>query len=239
MSPDPCARADPGVARRRPPPYAPCGRGNGVRLDLDGPAGRLESLYEAPPEPRFCAAVLHPHPLLGGTMDNHATYRLAKAVRAAGGAALRINFRGVGRSAGAYDGGRGEREDARAALAWLGAHHPGLPRLTCGFSFGSWMALEAGCADPAVSGVLCAGLALALREVATDVARACPKPVAVVQAERDEFGSPAEVEAALRGAAGPRRVHVVERASHLFTEALPALEAEAAAALGWILRGAP
>ena len=223
-----------------------------MQLDLRGSAGRLEALYEAPVTPRFAAIVCHPHPLLGGTMNNHATYRLAKAVRARGGASLRFNFRGVGRSAGAYDGGRGEREDARAALAWLGALHPGLPRLTCGFSFGSWMALEAGCPDPAVSGVLCAGLALTRLSPSlvlananpppirpTDVARACPKPVAVVQAERDEFGSPAEVEAALRGAAGPRRVHVVERASHLFTEALPALEAEAAAALGWILRGAP
>jgi alpha/beta superfamily hydrolase len=209
-----------------------------VRLDLDGPAGRLEALYEAPPDPRFCAAVLHPHPLFGGTMDNRATYRLAKAVRAAGGASLRINFRGVGLSAGSFDGGRGERDDARAALAWLGARHPELPRLACGFSFGSWMALEAGCPEPAVRGVLCAGLALALREVATDAARACPKPVAVVQAERDEFGSPAEVEEALRGAAGPRRVSVVEHASHLFTEALPSLEAEAAAALAWILGGA-
>ncbi len=209
----------------------------GLQIDLEGPAGRLEALYEAPAEPRFAAAVFHPHPLLGGTMNNHATYRLARAVRELGGACLRVNFRGVGRSAGSYDGGRGEREDARTALAWMAARHPNLPQLACGFSFGSWMALEAGCPDPAVRGLLCAGLALSLRDVATDAARTCPKPVAVVQAERDEFGSPAEVEKALRGAAGPRRVATVERASHLFTEALPSLEAEAVAALEWLLGG--
>jgi alpha/beta superfamily hydrolase len=205
----------------------------------------LEALYELPadspqegPEgPRFAALVCHPHPLFGGTMSNHATYRLAKAVRSRRGASLRFNFRGVGRSAGSYDRGRGEAEDARACLAWLGERHPEIPRVACGFSFGAWMALEAGCPDEAVRGVLCAGLALSLREVAGPVARQCQKPVVVVQAEQDEFGSPDEVRAALAGSAGARRVSVVKGATHLFTEDLPGLEREAAHALGWILGG--
>jgi hypothetical protein len=207
-----------------------------VQVDLRGPAGRLEALYEAPTSvpPRFTAVVCHPHPLFGGTMDNHATYRLARAVRRAGGASLRFNFRGVGRSAGRHDAGRGEADDTRTALAWLAGHHPDLPRYACGFSFGSWMALEAGCPDRGVRAVLCAGLALALREVATQAARSCPKPVAVVQAERDEFGAPAAVAEALEGAAGPRRLAVVAGATHLFTEDLAALEREAVAALAWL-----
>jgi alpha/beta superfamily hydrolase len=209
-----------------------------VQLDLRGPAGRLEALYEAPGSPRFAALVCHPHPLFGGTMNNHATYRLAKAVRAQGGASLRFNFRGVGRSAGAYDGGRGEVEDAKAGLEWLGERHPDLPCLACGFSFGSWMALAAGCPDAAVRGLLCAGLALSLREVAGPIARGCEKPVAVVQAERDEFGSPEEVGKALSGSAGARRLAVVNGATHLFTEDLPGLEREASAALGWLLGSA-
>ena len=186
----------------------------------------------------FAAVVCHPHPLFGGTMHNHATYRLAKAVRASGGAALRFQFRGVGRSAGRHDAGRGEQNDTRVALAWLAQRHPDLPRLACGFSFGAWMALEAGCPDPGVRGLLCAGLALSLREVATAAARTCPKPVAVIQAERDEFGAPPEVEAALAGAAGPRRLSVVRGATHLFGEDLAALEREATEALSWLLEGA-
>ena len=168
-------------------------------------------------------------------MNNHATYRLAKAVRARGGASLRFNFRGVGRSAGRHDEGRGEVDDVRAALAWLSEHHPELPRYACGFSFGSWMALEAGCPDPAVRGVLCAGLALSIRTLATDTARTCPKPLAVVQAEHDEFGAPAEVQRILEASSAPRRFAVVARATHLFTEDLPALEREATAALGWLV----
>jgi alpha/beta superfamily hydrolase len=206
-----------------------------VQVQLAGPAGRLEALYEAPAHARFAAFVCHPHPLFGGTMHSHATYRLAKAVRAHGGASLRFNFRGVGLSSGEHDGGRGEVDDARAALAFVAERHPDVPRLACGFSFGAWMALEAGCPDAGVRAVLCAGLALSLREVATQAARTCPKPLAIVQAERDEFGLPADVERALAGSAAPRRLAVVPAATHLFTEDLPALEREASEALAWLL----
>lgn len=210
-----------------------------MQVDLRGPAGRLEALYEAPPDPRFCAVVCHPHPAYGGTLHNHATYRLARALRARGGATLRFNFRGVGRSAGRHDEGRGEVGDARAALAWLAEQHPALPRWAAGFSFGAWMALEAGCPEPAVRGVLCAGLALYLRAGVAERARACPKPVAVVQAERDEFARPAEIEQAIAGATAPRRLTVVHGATHLFTEALSTLEQQAAEAMGWLLGAAP
>jgi alpha/beta superfamily hydrolase len=206
-----------------------------VQLDLRGPAGRLEALYEGPEAPRFTAMVCHPHPLYGGTMNNHATYRLAKAVRGLGGASLRFNFRGVGRSAGKHDAGRGESADAQAALAWLAAQHPDLPRYACGFSFGAWMALEAGCRDAGVRGVLCAGLALSLRELASDTVRTCPGPLAVIQAERDQFGKPAEVERAVARSAAPRRVSVVHGATHLFIEDLPGFEREAVSALEWLL----
>ncbi len=206
-----------------------------MQLDIAGPAGRLEAIYRAPPAPRFAAAVAHPHPLHGGTLHNHATYRLGRAVLDAGGAVVRFNFRGVGRSAGTHDHGRGEREDMKAALRFIAERHPGLPLLACGFSFGSWMALEAGCELPEVRAILCAGLALRLREAAVELARACEKPVAVVQAAGDAFGSPAEVEEVLRGAAGPRRLAVVEGATHLFTERLQNLAREATLALDWLL----
>lgn len=210
-----------------------------MQVDLAGPAGRLEALYEAPASPRFAAIVCHPHPLFGGTMHNHATYRVARAVRGQGGATLRFNFRGVGLSAGAHEHGRGEADDARAALRFLAERHPGTMLLSCGFSFGAWMALEAGCAEAAVAGVLCAGLALRLRDVATETARSCAKPVAVIQAEKDEFGTPAEVERALAGAPAPRRLAAVAGATHLFTEDLASLEREASLAVAWLVGGAP
>lgn len=176
-------------------------------------------------------------------MHTHAAYRIAKAVAARSGAALRFNFRGVGRSAGAYDQGRGEADDARAALDWLAREKPGVPLLSCGFSFGAWMAVVAGGEDPRVRGLLLAGVALRAEGVEdfreTGRLRQVDKPVAVVQAERDAFAAPAEIEDALRGSRGPRRLTAVPGATHLFVEDLPGLQREAEAALAWLLGEAP
>ena len=203
-----------------------------MQVDLTGPAGRLEGLYEEPASASFSAVVCHPHPLFGGTLHNHATYRLAKAVRETGGASLRFNFRGVGRSQGSHSEGRGEPDDVRAALAWLAVRRPDLPRYACGFSFGAWMALIAGCPEPEVRGILAAGLAP--RSLDLDFLRRCPKPVAAVQAENDQYGSVEQIQALLSGSAHPRRLAVVPKATHLFTEDLPALQREAAVALAWL-----
>ncbi|HZZ83915.1 MAG TPA: hypothetical protein VFE30_05205 [Anaeromyxobacteraceae bacterium] len=207
-----------------------------MQVDLQGPSGRLEALYEEPSRARFAAVVCHPHPRFGGTMHNHATFRLAKAVRALGGATLRFNYRGVRLSAGTYDHGIGEAGDARAALAFLAARRPELPRLACGFSFGAWVALRAGCGDEAVRAVVCAGVAL--REVSDrplELLRSCAKPLAAVQAERDEFGAPESVRELLQGAAGPREFIEVGGATHLFTEKLPEYQRACEEALRWAL----
>lgn len=209
-----------------------------MNVDVAGPAGRLEALVEGPEGAAFAAVVCHPHPAMGGTMHTHAAYRLAKAVVARGGAALRFNFRGVGRSAGRHDAGRGEADDARAALGWLAAHRPGVPLLACGFSFGAWMALLAGGPDARVAGLLLAGVAVKaagledFRE--TGRIRDLEKPVAIVQAAEDTLGPPAEIEAAVRGSRAPRRLAVVPGATHLFVEALPALQREAEACVDWL-----
>jgi alpha/beta superfamily hydrolase len=209
-----------------------------VNVDLAGPAGRLEALLEGPADAPFAAIVCHPHPAMGGTMHTHAAYRLAKAIVARGGAALRFNYRGTGRSAGRYDAGRGEAEDARAALAWLAAERPGTPLLSCGFSFGAWMAVLAGGGEPRVEGLLLAGVATRAEGLEdfreTGRIRDVEKKVAVVQAADDTLGPPAEIEEALRGSRGPRRLTVVPGTTHLFVEDLPALQREAEAALAWL-----
>jgi alpha/beta superfamily hydrolase len=207
-------------------------------IDLRGPSGRLEGLLEEVASPRFAALVCHPHPLMGGNMHTHAVHRIARAVRLAGGVSLRFNYRGVGLSQGTYDRGRGEADDAEAALAFLAGRYPGQPRLCCGFSFGAFAALSAGPRDPGVRGLLLAGLALTpIPDLPRDLGplRALPIPVAVVQAQHDQFGTPEQVRAALAGSAGPRRLAEVKRATHLFTEGLDDLQLEAEAAVGWLL----
>jgi alpha/beta superfamily hydrolase len=113
------------------------------RIDLRGDAGRLEALLALPSEPPQAVALLcHPHPQHGGSMHTKALYRAGRALVESGVAVLRFNFRGVGRSAGAFDAGVGELEDARTAHQWLAAHYADHPLLLGGFSFGSWVALR-------------------------------------------------------------------------------------------------
>ena len=79
-------------------------------------------------------------------MHTKVVYRSAKALSRIGCATLRFNFRGVGKSDGTFDSGRGEAEDFRAGLDWLVEKYPGVPLWAAGFSFGAWIALSVGAA---------------------------------------------------------------------------------------------
>ena len=113
------------------------------RLFLDGPEGQLDASFELPAgQARAAVLHLHPHPMHGGTRQNNVVRHGALGSLEAGCAALRIDFRGVGRSAGSYDEGIGEVDDALAAFRWLQAEFPGLPVFVWGFSFGSRVGLD-------------------------------------------------------------------------------------------------
>src|SRR5262249_24387883 len=71
--------------------------------------------------------------------DNKVVQTLAKAFFGKGYASVRMNFRGVGASTGAYDEGIGETEDWLAiAQAMRGRFGP-LPLLLAAFSFGAYV----------------------------------------------------------------------------------------------------
>jgi uncharacterized protein len=109
----------------------------GTRRELlAGPAGRIECAIDEPEgAPRGVALVAHPHPLYGGTLDNKVVQTLARAFVELGYAAWRPNFRGVGRSEGAHDEGRGEVDDLAAVLG----HAKPASVVLAGFSFGAAM----------------------------------------------------------------------------------------------------
>lgn len=111
---------------------------------ITGAAGALECALDLPdpeqtPSARGIALIAHPHPLYGGTMDNKVAQTLARAFVAVGYAAVRMNFRGVGQSAGAHDEGHGETDDMALLLAHVQAQMPGLPVALAGFSFGTFV----------------------------------------------------------------------------------------------------
>ncbi len=114
---------------------------NAERLTVEGPAGGIEVVIDAPPgAPRGVALVCHPHPLQGGTLDNKVAHTLARTFHAMGYVATRFNFRGAGRSAGVFDDGNGETDDALAVLAHVrGRFGDALPVALAGFSFGAFV----------------------------------------------------------------------------------------------------
>ena len=151
--------------------------------------GQLEAILKEPLQgaPRGVALVLHPHPLGGGTMHNKVVFRAAAALNDAGLTVLRINFRGVGKSTGEHDEGRGERDDARAGLDYLSQQYPGSRITLCGFSFGSRVGLEVGIQDPRVAFLIGIGTPVEMYDFG--FLAQCRKPLLLVHGEHDEFGN--------------------------------------------------
>ncbi len=111
---------------------------------IAGAVGQLECALDLPdPQtfavPRGLALVAHPHPLFGGTMDNKVVHTLVRGFLALGYVTVRMNFRGVGKSDGVHDEGRGEADDMALLLAHMRQQYPDLPLALGGFSFGTFV----------------------------------------------------------------------------------------------------
>jgi alpha/beta superfamily hydrolase len=108
---------------------------------------RLEGVLHRPEgaAPGASLAILcHPHPIGGGSMDVPLIVELARELQRRGVAALRFNFRGVGRSSGVSSGGIRETEDVQGVMRWLEERGEPLPAslFLAGWSFGSWVGLR-------------------------------------------------------------------------------------------------
>jgi len=189
--------------------------------DLAGPAGPLEALLDRPgAEVRAAVVFAHPHPQFGGTMHTKAVFQGAKGLTRLGCAVLRFNFRGVGRSAGAFGEGEGEKADFRAGLDYMAARYPGVSLWAAGFSFGAWVALEVGAEDPRVAALI--GIAppvatsISGQAYTFDQTLTSTKPKFFVQGEADEV-CPLESMWAFYGKLEePKELVVVDMANHLF-----------------------
>lgn len=184
-------------------------------LKLEGPAGAVEAVLTEPSAtaaPPAIAVVCHPHPLHDGTMNNKVVHTLARSFAKRGIPAMRFNFRGVGDSAGAYDDGNGEVDDALAVADAMRERFGDRPLWLAGFSFGSFVALRAAARTP------CAGLIM----VAPPVQRfafdqALPDcPILVVQGDSDEVVECADVQVWVRGAKPAPRFELLPGVGHFF-----------------------
>jgi len=183
--------------------------------EIPGPLGTLEALMDLPAgNPRAAVVFGHPHPLQGGTMHTKAVYQSAKALARIGCAVLRFNFRGVGRSAGTFDAGLGEMDDFRAALNYVADRYPGLPIWSAGFSFGSWIALSVGAADPRVTALL--AIAPPVDRYDFTALETTTKPKFFVHGEMDELISIKEMRKFYAKLPEPKELIEIDGGSHLF-----------------------
>lgn len=190
-------------------------------LIVPGPVGELEVLIDEPAldanGPRatveHVAVVCHPHPLYGGTMTNKVVHVLARTCNDLGAPAVRFNFRGVGKSGGMHDDGRGETEDVLAMLSWAAHRWPGAKLWLAGFSFGAAMALRASLRYP-VDRLITIAPALRWLEQVKEQVPACPW--LIVQGDQDELVDAQAVQVWTAGLAGAPKLVILPGAEHFF-----------------------
>ncbi len=193
-------------------------------LFVDGPAGPLQTLVEIPEQlaqDAPVAVICHPHPAHGGAMTNKVVHTLARAFNLVGYVAVRFNFRGVGDSAGSYDEGRGELDDALAVIDWAQRRWADAPLVLAGFSFGSAIALRASHVRRA------SGLTLVAPPVGRimDASLRIPDdlPALVVQGAQDELVDAEQVLAWVNEQPPGVTMAMLEDADHFFHGQLPVL----------------
>jgi len=201
-----------------------------VLREIEGPAGRLEALLELPASRgvtsdglaatgadggiRAAVVLGHPHPQFGGTMHTKGVYHTAKGLSRIGCAVLRFNFRGVGKSEGTWDEGRGEWDDFTAGLDVMAARFPGVPLWAGGMSFGSWVALNVGVEDPRVSALI--GVASPTNKWNFEPITTSPKPKFFIHGEMDEICGFREINAFYARCAEPKELVIIDGSDHLF-----------------------
>jgi len=182
----------------------------------DGPL--LEGVLHMPngTGPFPAAVVCHPHPLMGGRMDNTVVVAVCRELAARGWVVLRFNFRGAGRSGGSFDQGRGEMDDVSGAMDFLSAQAVvDAGRLAvAGYSFGAEVGLRHATRDPRISWLV--GIALVREHYADPFLDADPRPKLFIAGERDPWAPPSALHEYVARLSPPKTVHVISGTDHFF-----------------------
>lgn len=157
-------------------------------------------------------------------MDSPIVLTAVRACARAGLATLRFNFRGVGTSGGAWDEGRGEQDDVRAATAHVRGLLGSPARVAlAGYSFGATMAAAVAAAGEPLAGLALIAPPLAMRGLAGPPL-AVEGPVLIVAGTRDTY-CPASAVAGLAAAWPAATITTIDGADHFFAGGLEALHA--------------
>jgi hypothetical protein len=197
---------------------------------FNGPAGRLEGRYHPSDDSTApIALALHPHPRYGGTMNNKIVYNLYQSFVERGFAALRFNFRGVGRSQGSYDGGIGELSDAASALDWMQSINPNARYCWIGgYSFGAWISMQLLMRRPEIAGFI--SISPPANNFDFTFLAPCPASGLIIHGSRDETVPEADAAALAERLQAQRGIAIDYRkipgASHFYESKLERLSKE-------------
>ncbi|MBN9061245.1 MAG: alpha/beta hydrolase [Rhizobiales bacterium 65-9] len=187
---------------------------------FNGPDGRLEGRYH-PAKNRNApiALLLHPHPQFGGTMNNQIIYNLYYLFVDRGFSVLRFNFRGVGRSQGAFDHGAGELSDAAAAMDWAQQLNPEARACwIAGASFGAWIGMQLLMRRPEVEGFI--SIAAMANRYDFSFLAPCPSSGLFVHGSEDRVAPAKDVTAVIEKVKTQKGVVIehetIEGANHFF-----------------------
>src|SRR5262245_18388242 len=147
-------------------------------------------------------------------MHTKVVFEGAKAMARIGYAVLRFNFRGVGRSAGAWDEGRGECDNFGPAVDFMAAQYPRAWLWAAGFSFGAYVAVTGGAHDARICNLI--GIAPPVNRYDFSIAKRSTKPKFIIHGEADELLPLKSIREFYAQLADPKELVEIDRANHLF-----------------------
>jgi alpha/beta superfamily hydrolase len=189
------------------------------RLHISFPSGELslEGVWHLPETSRPLPAVVvcHPHPLYGGNMSANVVFYLCQALALKNMAALRFNFRGVGKSQGQFGGGIGEQYDVKAALDFvLATENIDKSRIgLAGYSFGGGVAVPVAVQDERVK--MLALISPALMD-GSEQLKEYIKPKFIIVGENDDVIVQKELRALFQEIPQPKQLEIIGRADHFW-----------------------
>ena len=103
-----------------------------------------------------------------------------------------------------------------AATSWLRGIVLGTPLIAVGYSFGSVCTIRHAIHNPNIKAVIALGLPI--RTYPLEELSRLKRPLAVIQAENDEFGTPNEITPLLDTLQPPGTLQTVPETTHLFPD---------------------
>ncbi len=189
---------------------------NETKVFIPSDGIQLEGLLSIQEAPSFRGGVIccHPHPQFGGDMDHPVVTTSVEAALQEGFAALRFNFRGVGKSEGSYEEGVGERQDVKAAADFfysqLGGDPP--PLVLVGYSFGAWAGFPVAVGDQRFEGMVAIGPPLEIYDFG--FLKGCKKKKLFIAGDRDSFCPPSLLEGWYQQLDEPKSLTLIPGADH-------------------------